>query len=316
MLQSMKMAWEIIFPVALMLVIGIGCRKAGLVKDRTVQDVNRLVFNLFLPLMNFMNIYSTDKAQFFTRDNLVLLLICSVSTIASAVITGAVLRLRKCEPPVRGVLVQSVYQTNGAIFALPIITALCGADQLAPMSLLFLVLSPLYMVQAVLVLAPIRGGEMNLKKTLREVVRNPIIIASVIAFLFLVMNIHLPVVVTDTLQKMANVTTPLSFVALGASLSLGGFRKNLLRLCGAGFVRLVLVPGACLCAGLLLGLRGTHIATMVCLMGAPVAVSSFTLAQTYGADESLAAEMVTATTIAAAVTMFCWITLLNQFAWI
>lgn len=314
MLQSMKMAWEIIFPVAFMLAIGIGCRKAGLVKDRTVQDVNRLVFNLFLPLMNFMNIYSTDRAQFFTRDNLVLLAICSISTVASAAITSFVLRLRKCEPPVRGVLIQSAYQTNGAIFALPIITALCGADQLAPMSLLFLVLSPLYMVQAVLVLSPIRGGERNLKKTLREIVRNPIIIASVIAFLFLVLNIKLPFMVTDTLQKMANVTTPLSFVVLGASLSLGGFRRNLPRLCGAGIVRLILVPGLCLSAGLLLGLRGTHIATMVCLMGAPVAVSSFTLAQTYGADESLAAEMVTATTLAAAVTMFCWITLLNQFA--
>jgi predicted permease len=136
----------------------------------------------------------------------------------------------------------------------------------------------------------------------------------VIAFLFLVLNIKLPFMVTDTLQKMANVTTPLSFVVLGASLSLGGFRRNLPRLCGAGIVRLILVPGLCLSAGLLLGLRGTHIATMVCLMGAPVAVSSFTLAQTYGADESLAAEIVTATTLAAAVTMFCWITLLNQFA--
>ena len=314
MLQSMKMAWEIIFPIALMLTIGIGCRKAGLVKSSTVQDVNRLVFNLFLPLMNFMNIYSTDKAQFFTRDNLVLLAICSASTVGSAVITGFVLRLRKCEPRVRGVLIQSAYQTNGAIFALPIITALCGSDQLAPMSLLFLALSPLYMVQAVLVLAPIRGGERNLKKTMREIVRNPIIIASVVAFLFLMLNIKLPVTVTDTLQKMANVTTPLSFVVLGASLSLGGFRKNLVRLCSAGFVRLILVPALCLTAGLLLGLRGAHIATMVCLMGAPVAVSSFTLAQTYGADESLAAEIVTTTTLAAAVTMFCWITLLNHFA--
>lgn len=314
MLESMKMAWEIIFPVAFMLVIGIGCRKVGLVTNRTVQDINRLVFNLFLPMMNFINIYSTNKAQFFTRDNLVLLAICSISTVSSALIADFVLRLRKCEAPVRGVLVQSVYQTNGAIFALPIITVLCGSDQLAPISLLFLILSPMYMVQAVLVLAPIRGGEMNLKKTLWEVVRNPIIIASVIAFLFLVLNVKLPVMVTDTIHKMANVTTPLSFVVLGASLSLGGFRKNLPRLCGAGLVRLILVPGLCLCAGLLLELQGPHIATLVCLMGAPVAASSFTLAQTYGADESLAAEMVTATTLAAAVTMFCWITLLNQFA--
>lgn len=314
MLQSMEMAWEIIFPVAFMLTIGIGCRKTGLVREQTVQDVNRLVFNLFLPLLNFMNIYSTDKAQFLTRDNLVLLVICCISTAGSAALTDFVLRMRNCEPPVRGVLVQSAYQTNGAIFALPIITALCGTDQLAPMSLLFLVLSPLYMVQAVLVLAPIRGGKMSIKRTILEIARNPIIIASVIALLFLLLNIKLPVIMSDTLQKMANVTTPLSFVVLGASLKLGGFRKNLPHLFSSGFVRLILVPGLCLCAGLLLGLRGTHIATMVCLMGAPVAVSSFTLAQTYGADESLAAEIVTATTLAAAVTMFCWITLLNRFS--
>lgn len=314
MLQSMKMAWEIIFPVAFMLAIGVGCRKVGLVKPRTVQDVNRLVFSLFLPMLNFMNIYSTDKAMFFTRDNLVLLAICSVSTVGSVVVSEFFLRKRGCAPGTRGVLVQSTYQTNGVIFALPIITALCGADQLAPMSLLILVLSPMYMVLAVLVLAPIRGGEMDLKKTLREILRNPIIIASMVAFLFLVLEIRLPVMVTDTMQKMANVTSPLSFVVLGASLHLSGFRRNLGKLCGAGFVRLILVPGLCLCAGLLLGLRGTHIATMVCLMGAPVAVSSFTLAQTYGADEALAAEIVTATTLAAAVSMFCWITLLSQCA--
>jgi predicted permease len=313
MIDSMKMAWEIIFPVAFMLAVGVGCRKVGLVKRQMVQDVNRLVFNLFLPLLNFMNIYSTDKTQFFTRDNLVLLAVCSISTVGCVVISSLILRLRKCERSIQGVLVQATYQTNGVIFSLPIITALCGADQLAPMSLLILVLSPLYMVLSVLVLAPIRGGKMNLQKTAAEILRNPIIIASVIAFVFLILEIRLPVILTDTMQKMANVTTPLSFVVLGASLHLGGFRRNLSKICGAGLVRLILVPALCLCAGLLLGLRGTHVATLVCLMGAPVAVSSFTLAQTYGADESLAAEIVTATTLAAAVTMFCWITFLSHF---
>ncbi len=308
----MKMAWDIIFPVAFMLTVGVLCRMGGLVKKETVQDINRLVFTLFLPTLNFMNIYSTSKDAFFTRDNLVLLAICSASTIGSVIISNALLKLRKCDPRVRGVLVQSTYQTNGVIFALPIITSLCGPDQLAPMSLMILALSPLYMLMAVLVLAPIRGGKMNFSKTLREVLRNPVILASMAAFFFLVTNLKLPVVLTDTLLKIGNVTTPLSFVALGASLRLSGFRKNAARLCSAGFVRLVLVPGVCLCAALLLGLRGTHIATLVCLMGAPVAVSSFTLAQTYGADEGLAAEMVAATTMAAAVTMFCWITLLNQ----
>lgn len=313
MLDSMKMAWEIIFPVIFMLAVGAACRKSGLVTRQSVQDINRLVFNLFLPLLNFMNIYSTDKGAFLTRDNLVLLAICTAATIGTVVVGTVVLKKGNCPIQVRGVLIQAAYQTNGVIFALPIITALCGTGQLAPMSLLILVLLPLYMVLSVLVLAPIRGGRMGLKRALKEIFSNKVIQASAAAFFLLVLDIQLPVPVTDTMQKMANVTTPLSFVALGASLHLGGFRKNLWKLVGAGGVRLILCPGLCLGAGLLLGLRGTHIATLVGLMGAPVAVSSFTLAQTYGGDEALAAELVTVTTLAAAVTLFCWITLLNQF---
>ena len=311
MINSILMAWEIIFPVGFMLLVGVGCRKAGLVNAHTVQDVNQLVFNLFLPLLNFMNIYSTDKEKFLTRDNLVLLGICTAATIGSVVISSGILKARRYPAPVRGVLTQAVYQTNGVIFGLPIVTALCGSDELAPLSLLILVLSPLYMVLSVLVLAPIRGGKMDLRRTAGEILRNPVLIVSMAAFSLLVLDIRLPVVLTNTMQTMANVTTPLSFVVLGASLRLSGFRKNGKKLLAAGVARLIISPGLCLLAGVLLGLRGTHIATLVGLMGAPVAVSSFTLAQTYGADEELAAEIVTATTMAAAVTMFCWIALLN-----
>ena len=310
--SSIFMAWKIIFPVIFMLLTGIACRKAGLVGKQTVQDINRLVFHLFLPLLNFVNIYSTPKDAFLTRDNLVLLGICVVVTVASILAASYVLKLRRCPMPVRSVMVQGVYQTNGVIFALPIITALCGSNQLAPLSLLILVLSPMYMVFSVLVLEPVRGGSRDLRRTAGEILRNPLLIASMLAFLLLLLDIRLPAMLTGVMQTMANVTTPLSFVALGASLQLNGFQKNWKRIWGVGLVRLVAVPGLCLAAGLLLGLRDSHIATLVGLMSAPVAVSSFTLAQTYGADGELAAQIVTATTVAAAVTMFCWIALLNS----
>lgn len=313
MVNSLLMAGKVIFPVVFLLVLGILCRKGGLIRESTTQDMNRLVFYLFLPCLSFVNVYTAEKETFLTRDNMVLLTICIVITVASALLAEVFLKIHRYSASSCGVLTQGVYQTNGMIFALPIITTLCGTQQLAPLSLLILVLSPLYTILSVWVLSPVQRMQKNWKRTWIEIIKTPMLIATLVGAVLMAAEVEVPQLVMDVLEKVANLTTPISFLILGASLRLTGFTKDWKELVGVGVVRLMVIPGVCFLVGLLLGLRGVHMVTLVGLMGAPIAVSSFSLAQRYGADTSLAAELVTVSTIAAGGTMLIWIALLNYF---
>lgn len=311
MVESLAMAWEVIFPILFLLGLGMFCRNCKLIQKRTVEDVNRLVFYLFLPCMSFLNIYTTEKEAFITRDNMVLLAICVAVTVGSAAMVEWSLRMRRYPTHTRAVLTQGVYQTNGMIFALPIVTSICGSQQLAPFSLMILVLSPLYMVLSVFVLSSVQQMQRNWKEVGLEIIKTPILLASLAAFILMLTGVKLPELMIETIQKVANVTTPISFIMLGASLQLCGFANDWKKLAGIGIARLLVIPGICLVLGLLFGLQGVHIITIVCLMGSPIAVSSFALTQKYGANTALAAELITFTTIAAGGTMIFWITLLN-----
>ncbi len=311
MQNSIGMAFEIMFPLAFELAAGAFCRRRKLIGPEGIEQANRLIFHLFLPLMIFSSIYHTDQSTLFSAQNLLLAGVTAGMTLAIVLVSEGVQRLRGTPPARRGVITQGLYQTNGVIFSLPIVTALCRTQQLGPLSLLIMLLTPLDMALAVLVLSPIRGGAKSLRGLARQVLTNPPLLAAAAAFAAGGLGLRLPQALDGTVAALAGVTTPLAFVLLGASLRTSGFCRHARALAGVSAARLILCPAVGLALCLAAGLRGAHIATMLGLMGAPTAVSSFTLAQAYGGDDALAAEIVAATTLGSAVTMFCWVAGLN-----
>lgn len=311
MQSSIAMAFGIMFPLAFQLAAGVFCRRQKLIGPEGIQQANQLIFHLFLPLMIFSSIYHTDQTTLFSRRNLLLAALTAGITLAIVLFSEGAQRLRGVPAARRGVVTQGLYQTNGVIFSLPIITALCGAENLGPLSLLIMLLTPLDMALAVLVLSPIRGGAGDFRGLARQILTNPPLLAAAAAFAAGGLGLRLPPVLDSTFTTLSAVTTPLAFVLLGGSLSTAGFRRHAGILVRISAVRLLLCPAAGLALCLALGLRGAHAATMLGLMGAPTAVSSFTLAQAYGGEADLAAEIVAATTLGSALTMFCWVAGLN-----
>lgn len=311
MQSSILMAFEIMFPLAFELAAGALCRRRGLIGPEGIEQANRLIFHLFLPLMIFSSIYHTDQSTLFSPQNLLLAALTGGITLAIVLLSEGAGHLRAVPAARRGVITQGLYQTNGVIFSLPIVTALCGAENLGPLSLLILLLTPLDMALAVLVLSPIRGGALDGRGFVKQLLTNPPLLAAAAAFMAGGLGLRLPAALEDTISALAGVTTPLAFVLLGASLSTAGFRRHARILAGVSAARLILCPAVGLALCMALGLRGPYAATMLGLMGAPTAVSSFTLAQAYGGDDALAAEIVAATTLGSAVTMFCWVAGLN-----
>ena len=68
--------------------------------------------------------------------------------------------------------------------------------------------------------------------------------------------------------------------------------------------------------GIMLGFRKETLVPVLLMFGAPTAVSSYTMAQQMGGDDGLTGEIVVFTTGVFILTIFFWIFVLKQFAFI
>ena len=175
---------------------------------------------------------------------------------------------------------------------------------------------PLYNVLAVISLEMFNGKKPNFGKILLGIVTNPLIIGSVLGVLFVVFRVPLPTPVYDTVSQMKEIATPLAFIILGASFNFGDvgrYIKEVLIVLGA---KLVAFPALFLGIAILLGFRDAPLAVLLTVFGAPIAVSSFTMAQQMGGDDKLAGQLVVFSSILSIGTMFLLIFFLREMAFL
>ena len=59
-MESLIMASRVVIPMAIMVGIGMLLRIVKLTDAPTMKKVDKLIFNVFMPMLSFYNIYKTD----------------------------------------------------------------------------------------------------------------------------------------------------------------------------------------------------------------------------------------------------------------
>lgn len=213
----------------------------------------------------------------------------------------------------RGVLVQGISRSNFILFGIPVATALYGEKSLGVASILVGVVVPLINTLSVIALEYFRGSKPSLKKVLKGIIGNPIIIGAVSALVLVIFGVKLPSIIEKFLGEMANIATPLALVILGGSVTFSSIRNNRVQLTAAVIARLVLVPIAGLSVAVALGFREIELVILMAMFASPSAVSSYTMAMQMDGDGELAGQLVVFTTVFSIITMFLWIALLMAF---
>ena len=171
---------------------------------------------------------------------------------------------------------------------------------------------PVFNVLAVVALETFRGGRPSVRKMIRGIATNPLIIASLLGIAFNLLGIGLPSAVHKSVTDLGRVATPLSLVALGSSFmfsSVSGFRRQLV-IAVAG--KLIVSPLIMVTLGALLGFRGETLVPVLIMFGAPTAVSSFPMAQQMDGDGELAASLVVFTSGLSILSIFLLVFALKQ----
>jgi malate permease and related proteins len=135
-----------------------------------------------------------------------------------------------------------------------------------------------------------------------RLLREPIMVGTLLGALFLWQGWQTPVWLTNSLDLIGQIAIPLMLITLGVAVA----RLNAGRLGRAlwlSLLRATVCLGVALGAGLLFGLPPVALAVLILQVTTPVAVTSYMLAEKYGADAESVAGLVIASTLLSVITL-------------
>lgn len=303
---------NVTFPIFLVMVIGWILKQIGMLNDNFVTVANKFNFKVTLPFMLFRDISSVDIRAVF---DLKFVLFCAV---ASSICFWGIWGLTKLflkDHTMRGAFVQASFRSSAAVMGLAFISNIYGSSAMGPLMIIGAV--PLYNIYSVLVLtfeadAPEEDRDTGkIRQACINIAKNPIIIAILLGLIVALLQIHFPVIISKTINSVAQMATPLALIALGA-----GFegRKALAKMkptLWASMIKLVIQPLIFIPIAAYMGFDGEKMIAILIMLAAPATPSCYIMAKNMNNDGILTASIVVMTTLLAAFTLTGWIYLLR-----
>jgi len=303
-------------PVFIIMVFGWVVKRIGLLDDHSTAKINKFVFRTLLPALLFMDLSTAD---FRTVWDSRYVLFCMGVTLLSVGIAVAFSLLHKdrCE---RGEIIQASYRSSAAVLGIAFINNIYGKATVAALMIVGTV--PLYNIIAVVALSltsPDRdrnSGSRLWLNTLKGIATNPIILGIIAGILWSLSGLSQPVIMSKSISYLGNMATPLSLIALGASVRFGEAREKVGLTLGIAAVKLLLFCAIFLPLAVKMDFRGEKLVAILVMLGSATTGSCFVMAKNLGHKGTITAFAVMLTTLCSAFTLTMWLFILKSLSYI
>ena len=311
-MENIIVSFNVIAPVFFLMVLGyLLVNYTSLADRKLTKQANAIVFKIFLPCMLFYNVYQSDiGAEIHSRIKLCIWAAGGL-LILFVLLCLIVPRVVKQENQ-QGVVIQGIFRSNYVIFGVAVVQNMYGVKSTTTAAILSAILVPMYNFLAVVVLSIFgEKRETDWKKIILDIVKNPLIISSVLGIIFSLLGIRLPTAVDTTVQDLAKLSTPIAFMILGGDLDFSKVRGNLKVASVVLTIKLVILPLIMIPLIVMMGYRDADLLSGLLAYQTPVAVSSYIMAQQAGADGQLAGQLVVFSSVLSIFTLFVTILILR-----
>lgn len=300
--ETLGFTLHITAPVFIIVFLGLLFRRIGLINDEFNRVSSRLVFNVTLPTLLFLNLIRTDLTEVFAPS---LMLYTGFATLLAFfwLIWRAQHVAQRAD---RGVYVQGAFRGNLGILGVALAGNQYGEPGIALISILMAVVVIEYNILSVVALSLWRdteGQRINWKRMGLDIIKNPLILAIVIAIPLSLYDVPLPSLVLRVGDYFASMTLPLALLCIGAALDLTALRKAGGLAFMATAYKLLLLPIPMVFIAWLLGYQGMTLGVLFLIFGCPSAAAGYVMARSMGGNAVLAANIVALTTLFSTVSM-------------
>jgi predicted permease len=271
---------EIVAPVFLLAAVGFTWVKLGF--EYRIRFVTQLSMTLAVPCLIFTALMETDiPPEALTAVSVAAVVAYAAVTV---VMTGLV---RVLQLDVRTYLAPLIYGNTGNL-GLPLALFAFGEEGLGYGVVIFAIMAVFSFTFGIWLVAG--GGSVT------KVAKEPMVAATLLGLLFLWQGWTTPVFLTNALTLIGQMAIPLMLITLGVAIA---------RLAPARFIASIAlsVLKAAICvaiawaAGRFFALEPVPFAVLVLQLATPVAVTSYLLAEKYGADADAVAGLVVVSTV-------------------
>lgn len=301
----MSPALAAVAPVFAVIALGWIARRRALVPEAAWGPVNTVGYRLLMPAFLF---HTVANARFEGPDARAYLICILLGFSLMGALSLAWRPVFRADGPAFTSVYQGGFRWNGFVL-LAAAPGLFGPEGTALIALGFGPAVALVNVVCVAVMA--RWADNAVAPTLAgavgEVARNPLVLACLAGFLANVSGLaaHLGPV-DSALKLLGGAAMPVALLGVGAALDFGGLLARPREVLASAATKLLIAPLVMLGVALALGLSPLATLVAVGVASTPSAAASYVLARAMGGDAPLMAAIVTATTLASALTMTLW----------
>jgi len=283
--------------------------KTSLLDDSFAGYLNTFVFKIALPVQLFQNLAGSDFHVIWDGGVVAFCFFTSLASIVIMLLCSLLLRDRS----LRAEFVQAGYRGSQALLGTAMMQNVYG--ETGPLALVLIGAVPLYNVAAVMLLTlMVPGGHLDretIRKTIRGIFTNPIILGIAVGLLWSLLKIPQPVIFQRGVSSLAAIATPLGLLSLGACIdpkkARGCWKPTLV----SSAFKLIIFGALFIPVAVWLGYRDEVLMVILLMLASPATVSAFNMARSMGHEGTLSASTVVLTTVCSAFTFTFWLYLLR-----
>lgn len=299
-------------PIFLMMLLGMLFRKLGWMDEVFAAKMNKFVFLVPLPVLLFEQLATVDFSEVW---DIKFILFCFLVTAISITISTLISLLWK-DRSIKGEFIQATYRSSAALLGIAFIQNIYGTAGMAPLMIIGSV--PLYNIMAVVVLSVFKPGNNSfdkalVKKTLKGIATNPIIIGIVAGFVWSALKLSMPSILHKTVSSIGATATPMGLMSMGATFEMKKATSKMKPTLVAVFMKLVGFCAIFLPMAALLGFRNEEMIAILVMLGSATTVSCFVMARNMGHEGTLSSGVIMMTTLLSAFTLTMWLDVLRSF---
>lgn len=281
----------------ILIAVGFACGKKRILTDSSSKHITDIVLYVVTPCV-MISAFQRD----FSVDLLGKIFIAAASStlIITASIVISVLIFRNKDEARKRVLRFSVVFSNCGFMSLPLQKAILGNDGWFYGSIFVAVFNIFVWTYGLVTMS---GDRKQL--SIKKLAFNPGVVGVLAAILLFVFRIDLPDILTQPIDYLAGLNTPLPMLIIGFYLSQANFKRAFTDLGAylAMLMRLIVIPAAAALTMTLFRVDPTITVACVIASSAPTAATTTMFAAKYNRDVELSVSTVAATTVVSIASM-------------
>ena len=302
---------EATIPIFLLMVLGALFKHWHLFSEPFVNQLNKFVFLVALPVLMFKDLSRQDFRQVW---DIKYIGFCFLATSLSILISyGFSLMLKNHS--YRGEFTQVAYRSSATLLGMAFIQNIYGHVGMGPLMVIGTV--PLYNIFAVIILTITSDKELEqstLKECIKGILTNPILIGIVVGTVYSLLHLPHPVILSKTVDSIAALASPLGLMALGGSIKLSSVKEVWRPAMVATLLKLVVFVMIFMPIAIRLGFRESELVAILVMLGSASTVSCFVMAKNMGHTGQLTAAVIVLTTVLSSFTLTFWLFLLRYLS--